>query len=71
VPKLGCMPVIIGLFLLFFLLIWLWPKGCDTALERRKLAADPTYVSKCSSSTGSGRSSSGSWGGYSSGGSHK
>lgn len=72
-PKLGCMPIIIGLVLLFFLLSWLWPKGCDTAQERRKLAADPTYVSKCSTSTGTsgGRSSSGSWGGYSSGGSHK
>ena len=68
-PKLGCMPIIIGLVILFFLLIWLWPSGCNAADERRKLAADPTYVSKCS--TSSSRSSGGSWGGYSSGGSHK
>lgn len=68
-PKLGCMPIIIGLVILFFLLIWLWPSGCNAADERRKLAADPAYVSKCS--TGSSRSSGGSWGGYSSGGSHK
>ncbi len=68
-PKLGCLPIVIGLIILFFLVVWLWPSGCDAAEERRKMAADPTYVSKCSSS--SSRSSGGSWGGYSSGGSHK
>ncbi|MEG0920538.1 MAG: DUF4178 domain-containing protein [Comamonas sp.] len=66
-PKFGCLPIIIGLLIVFFLAIWLWPKGCNAAEERRRLAADPTYVSKCSS----GRSSGGAWGGYSSGGSHK
>ena len=67
-PKLGCLPIVIGLFILFLLAVWLWPKSCDQAEERRKMAADPSYVSKCSSSS---RSSGGSWGGYSSGGSHK
>ena len=67
--KLGCMPIIIGLVILFFLIVWLWPKGCDREEERQKMAANPNYVSKCS--TSSGRSSGGSWGGWSSGGSHK
>ena len=66
-PKFGCLPIIIGLFIVFLLAVWLWPKGCDPAEERRKQAADPSYVNKCSSS----RSSGGSWGGFSSGGSHK
>ena len=68
-PKLGCLPIVIGLVILFLLVVWLWPSGCNAEEERRKMAADPSYVSKCSSS--SGRSSSGSWGGWSSGGSHK
>ena len=68
--KLGCMPIIVGLVILFVLISWLWPKGCDQDAERRAYAADPSYVSKCKSSGGY-RSSGGSWGGYSSGGSHK
>lgn len=67
-PKFGCTPIIIGLVVLLLLAIWMWPESCNAAEERRKLAADPSYVSKCSSS---GRSAAGSWGGYSSGGSHK
>ena len=67
--RFGCLPIIIGLVLLFVLAAWLWPKGCDAADERRKLAANPAYVSQCS--TSSGRSSGGSWGGFSTGGSHK
>ena len=50
-PKLGCLPIVIGLLILFFLVVWLWPSGCDAAEERRKMAADPSYVSKCSSSS--------------------
>ncbi|MGE8319787.1 MAG: DUF4178 domain-containing protein [Comamonas sp.] len=68
--RLGGKPLWIGLVVLALLVFWLWPKGCDASAERLAYANDPNYVSKCSSTSGS-RSSGGSWGGYSSGGSHK
>lgn len=67
--RLGWKPLWIGLIILAILIFWLWPRSCDMAAERLAYANDPNYVSKCSSS--GYRSSGGSWGGYSSGGSHK